>query len=78
MKWQAISVDIKPLSPGDCLPLPRGLYMYKIMKKLFKIRLQRDLFETCNKWPKWQDVPFDIKMLSLRGYQPLPRGYIHI
>ena len=25
------------------------IYMYKIMKKLYKIRLQRDNFETCNK-----------------------------
>ena len=24
MKWQGISVDIKFLSPGGCLPLPRG------------------------------------------------------
>ena len=33
----------------------------KSWKKLYKIRLQRDLFETCSKWPKWQDVPVDIK-----------------
>ena len=24
MKWQDISVDIKTLSPGEFLPLPRG------------------------------------------------------
>ena len=34
MKWQDISVDIKTLSPGGCLPLPRAIYMYKIMKKI--------------------------------------------
>ena len=110
MKWQNISVDIKTLSPGGCLPLlwglsgpalglytcinswknciksdfkdiffklatnecmtkhfcwhqnfvpwglsvpamgavfpcPGAIYMYKIMKKLYKIRLQRDFFE---------------------------------
>ena len=33
MKWQDISVDIKTLSPGGCLPLPVAIYMYKIMKK---------------------------------------------
>ena len=35
MKWQDISVDIKTLSPGSCLPLP-WIYMYKIMKKMKK------------------------------------------
>ena len=95
MKWQDISVDIKTLSPGGCLPLPwvyihvlnheknciksdfkeislklasndqsdkmflltskfhpqgvvspcpGAIYMYKIMKKLYKIRLQRGFF----------------------------------
>ena len=29
-----------------------------------KIRLQRDVFETCNKWRNWQDVPVDIKRTS--------------
>ena len=43
---------------------------------MYKIKLQRDFFETCNKWPKWQNVPVDIKILSPGGCQPLPRGYI--
>ena len=31
-----------------------GLYTcIKSWKKLYKIRLQRDFFETCNKWVKW-------------------------
>ena len=56
-----------------------GLYTcMKSWKKLYKIRLQRDFFETCNKWPKWQDVPVDIKISSPRCCQPLPRGYIHV
>ena len=56
-----------------------GLYTYlKSWKKLYKIRPQRDFFETCNKWPKWQDLPVDIKISSLRGCQPLPRGYIYM
>ena len=36
--------------------LLRAIYMYKIMKKMYKIRLQRHCYETCNKWTKWQDV----------------------
>ena len=28
-------------------------YMFKIIKNVYKIRLQRDLFEACNKWAKW-------------------------
>ena len=24
LKWQEVSVDIKKLSPGDCMPLPQG------------------------------------------------------
>ena len=50
MKWQDISVDIKTLPPGGGLPFLGARYMYKIMKKkLYKIRLRRDFFETCNK-----------------------------
>ena len=64
--------------PGAVCPCPGAIYMYKIMKKLYKMRLQRDVFETCNNWPKWQDVPVNIKILFPRGCQPLPRGYIHV
>ena len=49
---------------GVVSPCPRAIYMYKIMKKLCKIRLQRDFFKTCSKWPKWQEVSVDIKILS--------------
>ena len=43
-------------------PSSGAIYMYKIMKKnVYKIRLHRDLFETCNKWLKWQEVSVDIK-----------------
>ena len=40
---------------GAVCPLPRG-YIYVLnheKKKMYKIRLQRDFFETCNKWVKW-------------------------
>ena len=63
---------------GAVCTCPSDIYMYKIMKKMYKIRLQRDFFETCNRWPKWQDVPVDIKISSPRGCQSLPWGYIHV
>ena len=46
MKWQDIYVGIKTLSPGDCLPLtcPGAIYMYKIKKKLYKIRRHKRFF----------------------------------
>ena len=54
LKWQEVSVDIKTLSPGAVCPLSL-LYTWhsiKSWKNLYKIRLQRDFFETCNKWVK--------------------------
>ena len=66
---------LRPLE-GCMSPTP-GLYAcIKSWKRLYKIRLQRDFFETCNKWIKWQDIPVDIKILSLGGCLPLCRGYI--
>ena len=52
---------------GTVCPCPGAMYMYKIMKKIYKIRLQGDFIETCNKWPKWQYVIVDIKISSPRG-----------
>ena len=64
---------------GSVCPCPGAIYTcIKSWKKLYKIRLQRDFFETCNKWPQWQDVPVDIKISSPRGCQPLPQGCIHV
>ena len=37
---------------------------------MYKIRLQRDFFETCNKWVKWWGLSIDIKILS-----PAPELY---
>ena len=34
-------------------PCSRAIYMWKNIKKCVKIRIQGDLFETCNKWSKW-------------------------
>ena len=33
---------------GVVSPCPGAIYVYKIMKKKYKIRLQRDFFETCS------------------------------
>ena len=54
-------------------PAP-GLYTcIKTWKIMYKIRLQRYFFETCNKWAKWQG-----RILSIKGFLPLPQGYIHV
>ena len=64
-KWQDVLVDIKNLSPRGCQPLPRAIYMYKIMKKIcIKSDFKEIFFETWSKWPKWQEVSVDIKILS--------------
>ena len=46
-KWQDIPVDIKISSPRGCQPMPRGyIHVLNHEKKMYKIRLQRDLFFT--------------------------------
>ena len=66
--------DPKGLSP----PTP-GLYTcIKTWNIIYKIRLQRYFFETCNKWAKWQSFSVDIRFLSTKGCLPLPQGYIHM
>ena len=37
------------------------------MKKMYKIRLQRDFFETCNKCVKWYGLSVDINILCPEG-----------
>ena len=81
MKWQDISVDIKTLSPGGCLPLPRG-YMYihvlNHKKNCIKSDFKEIFFETCSKWLKWQEVSVDIKILSPGVVCPWPAAiYIY-
>ena len=79
VKRKGLSVDIKLLSPADCLSLPRGyIHELNLEKKMYKIRLQRYFFETCKKWMKWQNVSVDIKTWSPGGCLPLPRDYIHV
>ena len=62
------------------IPCSVAIYMYKIMKKkkMYKIRLQRDFFETCSKWPKWLEVSVDIKILSPGIVLPWSVANIHL
>ena len=65
--------------PRGCMPSALGLYTcIKSWKKLYKISLQRDFFETCNKWVKWQAFLLTSKFCPLGGCLPLPWGYIHV
>ena len=81
LKWQEVSVDIKILSPGVVCPWPAAIYNYyalglytciKLWKKMYKVRLQRDFFFTCNKWLKWQENSVDIKILTPGVVCPWP------
>ena len=50
VKWEGLSVDIKILSPkilspGGCLPLPRGYIHVLKHEKMYKIRLQSHFFK---------------------------------
>ena len=56
---------------------PGAIYMYKIIKNVYKIRFRRDHFETCNILAKRKGLSVVIKILSPRDCLPLP-GAIYI
>ena len=59
--------------PKGLSALALALYTcIKFWKKMYKIWLQRDFFETCSKWPKWQKVSVDIKFFSTGVVCPWP------
>ena len=64
---------------GSVCPLPQ-CYIPCILswKNWYRIRLQRDFFETCNKWVKWSGISIDIKILSPGDCLPLLKEYIHV
>ena len=62
---------------GVFCPCPGAICMYKIFKNVYKIRFQRDHFETCNIWAKSKGLSIVIKILSPVDYLPLP-GAIYI
>ena len=69
----------KNSNPKGLFATAPGLYTcIKTWKIMYKIRLQRHFFKTCNKWAKWQGFSVDIRILSTKGCLPLPRGYIHV
>ena len=57
---------------GVFCPCPRAIYVYKIIKNVFKIRFLRDQFETCNIWAKRKGLSVVINFLSPMGCLPLP------
>ena len=61
---------------GAVCPCPGAIYMYKTMKKLYKIRLQRDFLKLATN--DRQDVSVDIKTVSPGGFLTLPWGYIFV
>ena len=62
---------------GVVCPFPRAIYIYKIIKIVYKIRLRRDHFETCNIWAKRKGLSVVINFLSPMGFLPLP-GVIYM
>ena len=64
----------KVFPPRVFCPCPRAIYMYKIIKNVYKIRFRRDHFETCNIWAKRKGLSVVIKLVSPLGCLPLPRA----
>ena len=62
---------------GVLCPCPGAIYRYKIIKNVYKIRFQRDHFETCNRWAKRKGLSVVTKMLTPMDCPPLP-GAIYI
>ena len=52
---------------GVFCPCPGAIYMYKIIKNVYKTRFRRDHFETCNIWAKRKGLSFVIKFLFPMG-----------
>ena len=57
---------------GVFCPCPGAIYMYKIIKNVYKIRFRRDHFETGNIWARRKGLSVVIKFLSPMGCLPLP------
>ena len=57
---------------GVVCPCPGAIYMYKIIKNMYKIRFRRDHFETCSIWAKRKGLSVVIKIVSPMCCLPLP------
>ena len=90
-KWQEVSVDIKTLSPGGCMPPVPGLYTcIKSWKTLYKIRLQRDFLKLASNDQSDKMFLLTSKFrpqgvfspcpgaIYMYMYKILPQGYIHV
>ena len=56
---------------GVFCPCLGAIYMYKIIKNVYKIRLRRDHFETGNIWAKRKGLSVVIKIFTPMGCLPL-------
>ena len=55
LNWQsdkAFLLTSKFCPQGVVYPCPRAINCGKTLKNMYKIRFERDLFESCNKWSK--------------------------
>ena len=57
---------------GVFCPCPGAIYLYKIIKNMYKIRFRRDHFETCNIWANRKVLSIVIKILSPMDCLALP------
>ena len=74
--WQSdkgFLLTSKVCPQGVLCPCPGAIYMYKIIKNVYKIRFWRDHFETCNIWAKRKGLSVVIKILSPMCCLPLLR-----
>ena len=62
---------------GVYCPCPGAIYMYKIIKNVYKIRFRRDHFKTCNIWAERKALSLVIKILFPMDCLPL-HGAIYI
>ena len=62
---------------GVFCPCPGAIYVYKIIKNMYKVRFRRHHFETYNTWARRKGLSVVIKILSLMDCLPLP-GAIYI
>ena len=62
---------------GVFCPCPGAIYVYKIIKNVYKIRFRRDHFETCNIWAKKKAFLLSSKFCPQEVVCPCP-GAIYI
>ena len=56
---------------GVLCPSPGAIYMYKMIKNVYKIRFRKEHFETCKIWAKRKGFSVVIKILSQMACLPL-------